>query len=81
MNRREAVAKCLADLKSAWDARVRELNAMGKRQLTVLYRNERPGYIWSATPPEQWSKDELIDAVLALDFPAGNGSGLGCSRG
>lgn len=74
VNRTESVAAYLAELKSAWDTRVRELNRMSKYQLAVLYRSERPGFVWAAAPPDQWSKDELIDAVLTLDFPAGNGS-------
>ena len=40
------------------DARVIDLYRMNKNTLAVWYR-EISGYVWSAVPPERWSKDDL----------------------
>ena len=51
------------------EQRVREIYRMNKRQLAAFYR-EHSNMIWSAVPPEKWSKDELVNEVLRLERDA-----------
>jgi hypothetical protein len=48
------------------DAEVRRLSALPKRELARLFC-EGPGktLVWSAAPPERWSKGELVNQLLA----------------
>lgn len=50
-----------------YDARVIELSRMPKWKLAAYYR-EHSGLMWSAVPPEKWSKDQLVSDCLAIDF-------------
>jgi hypothetical protein len=45
--------------------RARELYRMAIADLAALVRQH--GYLGSATPPERWTKDELINEVLLLE--------------
>lgn len=58
---------------AAWDARVKELYRLKRVELAGMVR-ERSGLVWSAVPAEKWSKDELVNELLRLDFPKGRPS-------
>jgi hypothetical protein len=53
-----------------YDRRVRQLYDTPKAALAAYYR-ERSSMVWSATPPERWNRDELVNEILAIEFPAG----------
>lgn len=69
----------MADLsKAAWDARAMRLNRMTKTQLIDMYRRgiKNPygslvRYGGGAHPPEHWRKDEVVNTILAIEFPGG----------
>ena len=54
----------------AYDARVRELSALGRPALAAIWRRlTEATLVYVNAPPERWSKDELIVAVLREEFP------------
>lgn len=65
------VEECVANQeRRAYDARVRELSAMGKPALAAIWRQlTEATLVYVATPPERWGKDELVIAVLREEFP------------
>lgn len=57
--------------RQARDRRVRELARMPKRELqaVVTGRARERGGRWVIGGPQLWSKDELINGILAFEFP------------
>lgn len=55
------------DLRAAKATRGRQLRRMGRPGLARHYRTVS-GYAWSTRPPEQWPLDELVQAVLTVEF-------------
>lgn len=49
------------------DARVKVLYMMTKPALAVRYRHIS-GYVGGLVPPERWSKGDLINAILEIEF-------------
>lgn len=64
---------------TSWDDRVKKLNRMTKGQLAGMYRRgiRAPGgntvaYGGGLHPLEKWDKQEIINAILGIEFPEGN---------
>ena len=56
---------------NAHDARVNALYKMTKGALAAVLNGHEGDTVWYATRPEKWTKEELINAVLAHEYPNG----------